>query len=268
MVKGQKPCGCSKSPRWTKEQYLILARRVAQGRFIVHGFAEKFRGQRTKLSLECLIDGYKWTASIDNIINAYHGCHKCSGKYKPTEQETLDKCKSICEIEGYEPLGFVDGYRNQKSRFEYKCPIHGKQSVVYHAFVSIGSRCGSCWKGRQKELGNGYGYYPERKDEKDFLYVLNFNDRFLKVGRSFDIDERIKNLRTGSKVPIKNIHKLKIFTATHQEIYDTEQEIHKELRERGFQYYLDWTNECFDNECIGILNKLLDIYNLEEICIN
>ena len=66
----------------------------------------------------------------------------------------------------------------------------------------MGTRCNGCAKDKRKELGNGNGYYPERKDEQDFLYVLNFNNQFIKVGRSFDVDERMKGLRTLSKIPI------------------------------------------------------------------
>ena len=259
LVKGAKPCGCAKYRKWNEYEYLILAKRASTGRFIVHGFSEEFHGQRTKLSLGCLKDGYEWTTSVNNVVNRDTGCPKCAGNYKPTEQEALDKCKQICETEGYKLIGFVNGYKNANSRFEYKCPVHGKQNVEYGSFVNGGTRCKGCWK----EIGNGNGYYLDRKDEQDFLYILDFDSQFIKVGRSFDIDKRIIGLRSKSK--IKKIHKLRIFTATHQEIYDLEQELHSELRERGFQYYLDWTNECFENDCLFILNKLLDICYCEEI---
>ena len=64
---------------------------------------------------------------------------------------------------------------------------------------------------------------------------------------------------------IKNITKLRIFTATHQEIYDYEQELHNELRERNFQHYVDWSTECFENDCQFILNKLLDSRRVEYV---
>lgn len=267
LVNGCKPCGCSKKPEWNKEQYLILARRAANGRFIVHGFAEEFRGSKTKLNLECLKDGHKWTARTNHIINTGSGCPKCSDNARPTEQEVLERCKEICKIEEYEPIGFVGRYTNKSSRFEYKCLKHGKQNVSYNDFVNKGTRCKDCWKYKQKEMSGRDGYYPERKDEKDFLYILNFNNKYIKVGRSFDVDERMKNLRTKSKVPIKNIHKLRIFTATHQEIYDLEQELHSELRERGFQYYLNWTKECFETGSLFVLNNLLNICGLQELTI-
>jgi len=271
LVRRQKPCGCAFNPKWNKDQFLVLASRAAQGHFVVHGFAEEFHGNRTKLNLECLADGYKWTASIHNIINKGSGCPKCqydslSDNQRTDEQEALDNCKTICEIEGYEVIGFPDGYKNNTSRFEYKCQKHEKQNVSYYSFVNGGRRCKECYKDRQKEVGNGYGYYPDRKDEKDFLYVLDFDNKFLKVGRSFDVKSRISQLKHKSN--IKKIHKLRIFTASHQEIYDLEQKLHSELRERNFQHCVGWSKECFENECLFILNKLLDNCRLEEIGLN
>ena len=265
LVYGQKPCGCSMY-KWEDWQYLILARRAGKDRFIVHGFAEPFKNVYTKLNLECLKDGHKWTASIDSVINGGRGCPKCSKKYRPTEQEALQKCVDICKEMDYTVIGFVDGYKNNKSaRFEYNCKSHGKQNVSYDGFVNGRRRCNGCWKDKQKDLGNGNGYYPERKDETDFLYVLNFNNKFIKVGRSFDVDDRIKNLKKPSESGIKKIYKLRIFTATHQEIYDFEQELHRELRERNFQHYVDWSTECFENDCQFVLNNLLDNCGLAEI---
>ena len=278
LVKGCKPCGCSKSPRWFGWQFLVLACRAAKDRFIVHGLAEEFHGQTTKLDLECLKDGHKWTASIQSVVNVGNGCPKCKGATLAEQRKTpkhiaFQKCVDICKEMDYDVIGFVGGYKNAKSRFKYVCKTHGEQEVSYNNFVNKGQKCGGCTKDenirRLREDGNGNGYYPERKDETDFLYVLDFNSKFIKIGRSFDVDERIKSLRTLSKVPKTKIHKLRIFTATHQEIYNLEQELHNELRERDFQYYVDWSTECFENDSLFILNKLLDSNlvagNFEEI---
>ena len=277
LVNGVKPCGCSNSPKWEDWQYLIITRRIGEKKgFIVHGFAGEFKNAKTKLNLECLKDGHKWTASISSIINGGSACPKCrdlllSNQRKIPEETALQKCIDICKEMNYDVVGFVDGYKNNRSHFEYICKIHGKQNVKYHNFVNKSQKCGGCAKDetirRLREDGNGNGYYPERKDETDFLYILNFNGKFIKVGRSFLVDKRVDALKSISK--IKKIHKLRIFTATHQEIYDYEQELHNELRERNFQHNVDWSTECFENECQYTLNKLLDSNlvagNFEEI---
>ena len=262
LKRNKKPCGCSAHPYWTKDQYLIITSRVIREKcFIIHGFAEEFKNAKTKLNLECLKDGHKWNASIHSIINSGSGCPKCAGNAKPTEQEALQKCIDICKEMNYGVIGFPDGYKNARSRFEYVCKIHGKQGVIYYSFVNNGTRCSGC----AKDDSGFYGYYLERKDEQDYLYVLNFNDKFIKVGRSFDVNERITGLKYESGIPKNKIHKLRIFTATHQEIYDYEQELHGELRKLNFQYYVDWSTECFENDCLYILNKLLDNCVLEEV---
>ncbi len=269
---GVRPCGCSKKPEWKNWQYLILASRAAKDRFVVHGFAEEFKNQKTKLNLECLKDGHKWTASINNVINTGNGCPACKSisdaeQKKTPEHVALQKCVDICKEMNYDIVGFPDGYKNQRSRFEYNCKIHGKQNVSYNDFINKGTRCGGCAKDenirRLREDGNGNGYYSERKDETDLLYVLNFNNKFIKVGRSFDVERRIPELQRESG--IQEIIKLRIFTATHQEIYDYEQELHSELRERNFQHYVGWSTECFENDCQYVLNKLLDSCDLEEV---
>ena len=268
LISGRKPCGCSQKPEWKDWQYLILARRVGEKKgFIVHGFVGQFKNSKTKLNLECLKDGHKWTARINDIINNGRGCPKCSGNARPTEKDALQKCIDICKGMNYDVIGFVEGYKNAQSCFEYICKIHGKQNVSYHNFVNLGSRCGGCWKDRQLEIlrdnGNGNGYYPERKDEQDFLYILDFDGKFIKVGRSFDVERRTTELQRESG--IQEIIKLRIFTSTHQEIYDHEQELHNKLRERNFQHYVDWSTECFSTECLDTLYHLLDSCEFTEI---
>lgn len=144
---GSKPCGCSNSPKWYDWQYLILASRSAKDHFIVHGFAEEFIDHRTKLNLECLKDGHKWTASIFSVINAGRGCPKCKGsnaaeQKKTPEHVALQKCIDICKEMSYDVIGFISGYKNNKSRFEYICKTHGKQNVRYRDFVNNATRCG------------------------------------------------------------------------------------------------------------------------------
>ena len=92
LVKGVKPCGCSKIPKWKPWQFLILARRAAKARFIVHGFAEEFKNQRTKLNLECLKDGYKWTANINSVMVG-HGCPMCV--LATQNRQNKRRCKNV-----------------------------------------------------------------------------------------------------------------------------------------------------------------------------
>ncbi len=274
LLSGKKPCGCSSNPQWTKEQFIERVSRLGkEGSFAVIGLVGQFKNAHSRLKCKCLIDNNVWEAKINNLLNG-RGCPECKIKtiadlHRNSYNDVFRKCKEICDEMNYVFIGFPEGYKNQKSYLHYTCKTHGDQCVRYDSFVNQETRCPDCWKEKLKtilrENGNGNGYYPERKDEKDFLYVLNFNNQFIKVGRSFDVDDRIDNLKTPSVSGIKNIIKLRIFTATHQEIYDYEQELHEELRKLGFQYHVSWSNECFENNSLFILNKLLDNCEVEEL---
>lgn len=265
LKSGKKPCGCSKSPRWTKEQLLINARRKAEGRFIVHGFVGKYKGSHTKIDCECLIDGYKWQPKLYTVSNFESGCPECAGIVKLSEKIATLKCKDICYSMGYTFLSFIGGFKSTKSRLRYKCNTHGTHEVDYGNFVNGGTRCPLCWKERQQDLGFCNGWYPERAEEKDYLYILNFNDEYIKVGRSFDVDDRITKLKSESCC--KNINKISIYTALHKEIYTMEQELHEDLRVRGFTFVPDtwYSKETFDKDCLFILNKHLDVYGYTKV---
>ena len=176
LVNGTKPCGCSKKPNWKDWQYIILARRAGEKKgFIVYGFAEEFKGKDTKLSLECLKDGHKWTASINNIINGGRCCPKCATansveQKKTPEHLALQRCIDVCKEMDYDIIGFVDEYKNCDSRFEYACKIHGKQNVSYNSFVNNGSRCGGCAKYGYSTSKHGTFYiYQWTKDNYSFI---------------------------------------------------------------------------------------------------
>lgn len=338
LKSGRKPCPCSKAFKWSPDQYLIRCRRVVKDSFIIHGFTGEFNGNKTLLNCECPIHNFKWTPRVSKVLFG-QGCSKCSGAYKPTEQEALEKCRLVCEKNnftlvgfpngftgatsrfeficdkhglvnvnydsftrgrggckqcgtevtvsknrlseeyhlkrceevcykfGYAPIGFVGGYEGStRTIFQYNCPIHKIQNVLYSNLVYNESRCPECSFEDKTRRGNLRGYYDHRKDEQDFLYVLCFDDgEYIKVGRSFDLNTRFNRLITKSKC--YKIELLAVFTGKHKEIYEWEQELHAELRERNFKITpRKWFSiETFDFESLRILSKLLNISGMKRV---
>jgi hypothetical protein len=170
LDRGQKPCGCSNKPEWFDWQYLVLAYRAGEEKgFVVHGFAEEFKGAKTKLDVECLKDGYRWQLSYNNMKSG-RGCPKCANRPKVDEQEALQKCIDICEEMNYDVVGFPDGYKNCYTRFEYNCKIHGKQKVSYDNFVNGGRRCRGCAKSGYSTSKQGTFYvYQWTKGGHSFI---------------------------------------------------------------------------------------------------
>ena len=205
LVSGRKPCGCSKSPKWFDWQYLILASRAVKDRFIVHGFAEDFKNAKTKLNLECLKDGHKWTASIDSIINGGTGCPKCSGNAKTTEKEALQKCIDICKEMDYDVVGFIDTYKGaHKTRFEYICKIHGEHNVSYTNFVNGGTRCKCCAE---------YGYSTSKQGTFYVYQWTKSGHSFIKFGITNQKElSRIKEQKRETEYKYK-----KVWSATFED---------------------------------------------------
>lgn len=191
LLEGKKPCGCSSMTKWKDWQYLILARRSGEGRFIVHGFSEKFKGAHTKLNLECLKDGNKWTANINSITGG-KGCHKCFIENQKTPINiVIQKCISICKEMDYKFIGFPNGYKNSKSVFDYLCPKHGIQTIRYDSFVNGDRRCKYC---------NNSGYDHSKQGSFYIVKWTNGYKSFIKFGiTNRDIISRIEEQIRGTE---------------------------------------------------------------------
>ena len=100
LVNGGIPCGCSKQPKLSTSQYLILASRLATNKFIIKGIIGEQKGTKTKIECKCLLDGWEWIPTLNDTLQG-KGCPVCGGCLKKTESEAALLCKNICEREGY-----------------------------------------------------------------------------------------------------------------------------------------------------------------------
>lgn len=78
LMKGQLPCGCAKSVRYTEKQYNILCSRVAKDLgYIFMGWAGEYKSLKTKLNLQCVKHGTWQTGSIHSLVLNKSGCPSC-----------------------------------------------------------------------------------------------------------------------------------------------------------------------------------------------
>lgn len=185
-----------------------------------------------------------------------HLACRCSKAYHWSQGQVEYRITNYIKTLGGKSIGWhKDGtYINNKSKFDWVCSEGHFCSMTVTSMLHRFSGCNTC----RKLKGNHNGYYEERKDEKDYLYLMDFLVS-TKVGRSFKVAERQTELKRISGIKDKP-EILQTYTATHQVIYDTEQAVHAELRERGFQHYCDWTTECFTKDCWYILQEILEDY--------
>lgn len=277
LVKGQIPCGCSRRPRWNKDQWIIRASRVGKQKgFDVVGYVDEFTDCTTKIRCRCIHDGCEWSPRLDNIVNNNHGCPECGQNKKKKEfllpqEKVVDKCTDMCTTFGYEFQGFLDGkyIGAAKTTVLYKCPVHGNRQISYRSFVDNGHGCIECWKERQKSMFGGfYGLYLDRLKEQDLLYVLSFNNGdFIKVGRTFNLADRLTKLKSKRESSNKNIIVIRMFSGCHEDIWNLEQELHNKLKRFGFKFsHSSWrSNELFKTESLPLLSIILDNCGFEEV---
>lgn len=90
---GQLPCGCSKVPKWSKEQWeIIISRKAKSNNHVFKGFIpSKKLNQNTKCSFLCNICKTNWnTCSINNYMKD-RGCPSCANVSRGINSSTTDE---------------------------------------------------------------------------------------------------------------------------------------------------------------------------------
>lgn len=91
------------------------------------------------------------------------------------------------------------------------------------------------------------GYYETKIQDLDTLYMILFDNRYIKVGRSFDVNRRLEELKEDSGATMVEV--LQTFQAPHKLIYDCEQACHSYLTSLGYYHHEStWTIESFHKE--------------------
>ncbi|MNF85567.1 hypothetical protein D3C84_679660 [compost metagenome] len=92
LVAGQVPCGCSKRPHWSEQQYSTLCYRASHGlgyEFI--GWAETFNGGETKIDQFCSEHGVWSSGRIRHLLRLSQGCPGCRAEVVGTRSRKPDE---------------------------------------------------------------------------------------------------------------------------------------------------------------------------------
>ena len=332
LTGGQIPCGCSKKPQWSIYQNEVRAKRRSKVLgFDFKGWAEPYKGDKTKVILQSLTTGKEWDSVIfSNLLNKdisdktiptaknvktdeYHiegfiragfplstsfknlgggvweydcpSCSfdefvvkkvctgkfkgqtshlkrgkkacRCSKSYRWNEDHRLVQIRNIEDEEGLTFLGWESEFENARTKLLWVCREGHRNSTPISSFITRGVRCNEC-----SRKGNIYGFYPEKVSCTDYLYILSFNSQYSKCGRAFSISRRIHNSGTGiikmSGYSREDIEVVAVYTGTHQQVWDTEQWLLKETKDRGFYYNSGWTTESRTVDALPLLIKLVE----------
>lgn len=204
-----------------------------------------------------------FTTYQSNLKRGDRPC-RCSPTYKYSEGQRVYQLSRILKEESCGKfISLPDNYSSGRDKFKWLCSIYNNENhTCINSFIFAGNRCFNCNRERLMNQVNGFGYYPERAEENDYLYILNFNNCYIKVGRSFNIRERIRNLKRFSGC--SNIEILNVFTGKHKNVICIEKYIHSVLREEGYSSDFNWSCELFNTDSYELSLKLADKSILKE----
>lgn len=194
----------------------------------------------------------------------------CSGKfetkpYKLTKGQLSCRCrkyprwtsdqrdfqirKKLADSNADVNFKWVEGsYRNIHSRFMYTASCgHLNTSNVGNFLRSKAEICSVC---NSHRVNNKNGYYPNRQEEDDVLYVVKLSDTTFKVGRSFKTRCKYRiNLLKKECEGLLSI--VKTYQGSHKDVYEVEQSVLKSLDEKGARVILDYTKEAFSASALS-----------------
>lgn len=214
----------------------------------------------------------KFESSTSNLKAGKMPC-RCGKNFLWTQEQQTYKVKNTINSIGGVFIGWSEekiGYKNNRSNFKWKCNLGHECEASVANFLHHNTRCITCFNEKQRLAGFCNGYYPHRLDEIDHLYVIDFG-KCIKVGRAFDVETRIgksksKGLIKQSGRTRDQLKVLKILTGIHREIYSLEQDMHEELRVRGFEYTNEtWSTELFTSDSKDIIFMLCNQSGLQEL---
>lgn len=153
---------------------------------------------------------------------------RCNLNYFPKDSDRYNLGRAIKSHLPHKNIKVLE-FKSDKVLFE--CSHHGKGV----------QNSPSCFEGRLPKccVNNSWGYYENRKDDIDYLYFVSMedmeNNRYIKIGRSFNLMSRIQDLEDGYFVDL-----LYLLESPHKDICKYEKFFHKvfhKYREQPLTYF-------------------------------
>lgn len=240
-------CGRKSSTANNKVSFEVIKERVNKINPDIILLDGEFNYNSKKLNCECLIDGNKWTASLDNLSQG-KGCKKC-GDARRIEKTSLNIQYVKEKLREINPnISIIDNaYINSRTKLNCKCNICGHE---WRTIWSSLKRC-NCPSCSLLNLEGGYNKTLAERNKTKWIekpaivYTVKFvesNEIFYKIGiTTTNIKSRLCVL------PYKNYT---IISKINTNLYDAiflEQQLHILNKEHSYiptRYFCGYT-ECF-----------------------
>lgn len=151
----QLPCGCSRIPKWSQEQWGILAtRKAVKLGYVFNGFVGEWKGQKTKISMTCPKHGEWCTGNLNDMINKGVGCPRCKVDLSTKPDDVM--ISSFFASGSFHPCTkfWRSERRSSKGTASYwymSCPECGETGESFCGSLQTGSRPCGCSKHSQQQ---------------------------------------------------------------------------------------------------------------------
>lgn len=191
---------------------------------------------------------------IGSIKEGAKAC-RCSKGYRwsvPQKEFNLIRC-----LEN-DPIIFQGWCDGGTERVKLSCEDCNKEwTPLYYNVLCGGNRCPKCSKDKSY-----WGLYKNRLDEIDNLYLFKLTsntESFYKIGRSFDIETRMKDIRS-----YYNTEYVSSTQETHVKVFYQEKYLHRTVSEYSYNPSTPFGGftECFTKEILSH-PEIISTFNLK-----
>lgn len=257
-------CPCySKYLRKTPNQFKVLVERRCREKGYELKSKCTIEGSATKVLLFNPTTNNEWECSVDNFLNIKRNdpaqagidtATRCRLSTPYVENIILSKLGEL----GGEFLGWERGYHRNTSKFNWKCKNGHTVTSSYCGFSGKKVGCRDCVR-FETPL---YGFFPDRLKVHDNLYVFRIDSKYLKVGRTFDLQRRLSGLKY--QASSADIELIQTVSGTHEKIYQLEQSILSDIKRKGMLYESGWTIESCTLESMNIIMEHIKHFEKDE----
>ena len=246
------PCGCTRTPRWSKEQFSVICTRKAEElgyKFL--SFVGEWKGANTKIKMLCEKHGEWDSSSINNLNNHSYGCSRCNMSSKfPSAKADVEIIQSFIDSGAFHPD--TEFWRSDRVRSRNKrdfwfmfCPECGQQGEAQITHLQLGQRPCACSPMRQQEC-----YINQLIDDCN-------NTVGIKFGVANNSEKRLNQQNRHSAYTLKQ-HSVYTFPSV-QQCKQAERECKKEL-ETGVVLKRDMPDGYSETTWAYNIGRVKDIY--------
>lgn len=208
-----------------------------------------------KWDYRCTICDYEGSSYLDKLKMGKVGC-RCSKTFRHTKEDREKQIQSLIDLEDNILSFSLNKYKTTiDSQLIVECKEHGDYSCTVNNFVNHHSRCPECAKSVST-----FGYYPAKKNIKDYLYLLKLtlgSEKFIKVGRSFNPEDRAKKISSSTGYTVTVEHTI---NSNHEQVVKCENEVLKYFEAYSYnpEKYFKGFSECLSLDILEDVKKYMN----------